>query len=336
MLRRMHIFLIGEAGRHRAVLDNELAGRHAVIALPPEAAHSAVHDAAIGAQDVVISLRFSRRDAPAPAFRLLHVPGAGLDGIDFATLPDECAVCNVYEHESPIAEYVFAAMLERETRFAAMSRSFTSENWSDQYRSRQPHGELSGKVLALVGYGRIGQAIARRAKAFDMQVLAVAPNAVDAHGQVDQMLRPAQLLDALTQADYVVLVCPLSDTTRGMIAAPHLAQMKQDAVLINVSRAEIVNEHDLYQALSAQRIGGAVLDVWYQYPKGADDTVLPSAFPFADLPNVWCTPHSSAWTRLLPQRRYRAMARNIVQLALDQPLVNVVRAPVVRMRSTQV
>lgn len=335
MLRRMQIFLIGEAARHRAVLAKELGASHELVALPPEAAHSAVHDGAIRAQDVVISLRFSRRDAPAPVFRLLHVPGAGLDGIDFDTLPKACAVCNVYEHEGPIAEYVCAAMLERETGFAAMTRSFTPQSWCDQYRSRQPHGELAGKVLALIGYGRIGQAIARRAKAFDMQVLAVAPNAVDVDGQLDRMLRPTQLLEALTQADYVVVVCPLSDSTRGMIAAPHLARMKRDAVLINVSRAEIVDERDLFEALSAQRIGGAVLDVWYQYPKGARDTVLPSAFPFAELSNVWCTPHSSAWTRLLPQRRYRAMARNILRLASDQPLVNVVREPVISMRSTQ-
>lgn len=336
MLSRMQIFLIGEAAKHRAVLDSALAGRHELIALPSEAAHSAAHDAAIRPQDVVISLRFSRRDAPAPAFRLLHVPGAGLDGIDFDTLPDECTVCNVYEHETPIAEYVCAAMLERETGFAAMSRSFTAQNWSEQYRSRQPHGELAGKVLALIGYGRIGRAVARRARAFDMQVLAVAPNAVDEHGELDQMLRPAQLLQALARADYVVVVCPLSDATRGMIGAPQLAQMKQDAVLINVSRAEIVDEHALYQALSAQRIGGAVLDVWYQYPGGAHDTVPPSAFPFADLPNVSCTPHSSAWTRLLPQRRYRSIARNILQLASGRPLDNVVRAPVIRPRSTQV
>jgi len=332
----MQVFLIGEAARHRAVLDDELAGRHEVIALPPEAAHSATHDGMIRAEDVVISLRFSRRNAPLPSFRLLHVPGAGLDGIDFDSLAHECTVCNVYEHEGPIAEYVCAAMLERETRFAAMSRSFTPESWSQQYRSRQPHGELAGKVLALVGYGRIGQAIARRAKAFDMQVLAVAPHAVDVHGQVDQMLRPAQLVEALAQADYVVVVCPLTDSTRGMISAPQMAQMKQDAVLVNVSRAEVVDEHDLYQALSEQRIGGAVLDVWYQYPKGADDTVMPSAFPFADLCNVWCTPHSSAWTRLLPQRRYRSIAKNILRLAQDQPLVNVVRAPVTQKRSMPV
>lgn len=331
----MQIFLVGDAAKHRAILDRELAGRHELIALPPEAAHSAAHDTHIRPEDVIISLRFSRRVAPAPTFRLLHVPGAGLDGIDFDTLPDQCTVCNVYEHEIPIAEYVFAAMLERETGFARMSQAFTAQSWSDQYRSRQPHGELAGKVLALIGYGRIGRAIARRAKAFDMRVLALAPHAVDTDGQVDEMLRPAQLPQALMQADYVAVVCPLTDATRGMIAAPQLAQMKPDAVLINVSRSEIVNERDLYHALSTQRIGGAVLDVWYQYPKGAHDTVPPSAFAFADLPNVWCTPHSSAWTRLLPQRRYRAIAGNIRQLALGRPLINVVRAPVVGARSAQ-
>jgi len=335
MLRPMNIFLIGEAAQHGAVLDAELGGRHEVIALPREAAHSPVHDAAIRPQDVVISLRFSRRDAPAPTFRLLHVPGAGLDGIDFDTLPDECTVCNVYEHEGPIAEYVCAAMLERETGFAAMSRSFKAENWSDLYRARQPHGELAGKVLASIGYGRIGQALARRAKALDMQVVAVAPKAVDTQGHVDQMMRPGQLPEALHQADYVVVVCPLNEATRGMIAAPQLALMKPDAVLINVSRAEIVDERDLHQALSAQRIGGAVLDVWYQYPNGASDTVPPSAFDFAQLTNVWCTPHSSAWTLLLPRRRYRFMARNILQLASNHPLANVVRAPLTQERNRQ-
>lgn len=87
MLRRMHIFLVADAAKHRAVLDSELAGRHELIPLPPEAAHFAVHDAAIRPQDVVISLRFARRDAPAPAFRLLHVPGAGLDDIYHGTRP---------------------------------------------------------------------------------------------------------------------------------------------------------------------------------------------------------------------------------------------------------
>jgi phosphoglycerate dehydrogenase-like enzyme len=322
----MKIFLVGEAATHHAVLDKALEGRHEIVDLPREAASTAQYDAAIAPDDVVVSLRYSRKDAEAPRFRLLHVPGAGLDGIDFATLPPGCGVCNVFEHETPIAEYVCAAMLEREIGINAMRSSFSADGWSNQYRARVQHGEISGKTLLLVGYGRIGQAIAKRARAFDMHVIALDPFAtMDAH--LDEMVKPDQLAQVLPRADYVALVCPLNDATRGMINASQLAIMKPDAVLINVSRAEIADEKALYEALSRGQIGGAVLDVWYQYPKGGDDQVAPSSMPFADLPNVVCTPHSAAWTRNLPTRRYTFIAGNIDRLVRGEPLRNVVRKP---------
>ncbi|RYX95147.1 MAG: hypothetical protein EOO28_12060 [Comamonadaceae bacterium] len=320
----MKIFLVGEAANHHRVLDEALGGKFAIVDLPREAASTAAHDSAIGVDDVVVSLRFSRKGLPVPAFRLLHVPGAGLDGIDFESLAADCGVCNVFEHEVPIAEYVCAAMLEREIGIGPMGRAFSAGRWSDQYRARVQHGEIAGKTLALIGYGRIGQAIAKRARAFDMRVVAMDPYAsADAH--LDEMCRPDQLALLLGEADYVAVVCPLNDATRGLFNAQRLAKMKPDAVLINVSRAEIVDEKDLYEALSAQRIGGAVLDVWYRYPAGADDQVPPSTMPFADLPNAVCTPHSAAWTRNLPKRRYALIAKNIERLAMGEQLVNVVR-----------
>jgi phosphoglycerate dehydrogenase-like enzyme len=218
-------------------------------------------------------------------------------------------------------------MLEWEIRMSAMRQAFSADSWSDLYRARVQHGELSGKTMALAGYGRIGQAIAKRAHAFDMRIIAIDPFATDTRGHVDEIVRPEQLAGALAQADYVVIACPLNDATRGMINAEQLANMKPDAVLINVSRAEIAVEQDLYDALSEQRIGGAVLDVWYQYPKGGDDQVAPSSLPFATLKNVFCTPHSSAWTRNLPQRRYRFIANNLERLMRDETLLNIVRKP---------
>lgn len=323
----MKIFLIGEAANHRGVLDAALDGRQAIIGLPREAAASSLYDDRISAEDVVVSLNFSRRDAVAPDFRLLHVPGAGLDGIDFETLPRGCSVCNVFEHEIPIAEYVCSAMLEWEIRMSAMRQSFSEDSWSDIYRARVQHGEICGKVLALIGYGRIGRAIAKRARAFDMRIIALDPSATDTGGLADEIVGPDQLSGLLVQADFVAIVCPLNDATRGTINAAQLAHMKPGAVLINVSRAEIVVEQDLYEALSGQRIGGAVLDVWYQYPKGGDDQVAPSSLPFAELPNTICTPHSAAWTRNLPQRRYTFIAKNIQRLMRNEALLNVVRKP---------
>ena len=100
--------------------------------------------------------------------------------------------------------------------------------------------------------------------------------------------------------------------------------MKPSAVLINIARGEIIDEAAFYDALSKGRIGGAVLDAWYQYP-GPGETVAPSRFPFDTLPNVRATPHASAWTAPLFARRYAVIADNIGRFYEGVPLHNIVR-----------
>lgn len=323
----MKVFMIGEAANHKDKLAAFLTTPCDIIALPRESAHSPEHDAVIGPDDTIISLRYSRKNGAAPPFRLLHVPGAGLDGIDMASLPAGCNVCNVFEHEIPIAEFVMAAMLHWEIRLDELRRSFATQTWPDVYRARVPHGEIHGKTLGLIGFGRIGRTIAQRARAFGMRILAVDQFATDAEGLADAVLPPARLPDMLAAADFLVIACPLTEQTQGVIGAAELAAMKPTGVLINVSRAPIVDEAALFDALSRRVIGGAVLDVWYGYPTGADDRVPPARFRFEDLPNAVCTPHSSAWTTQLPERRYAFIARNIARLCAGEPLLNVVRAP---------
>lgn len=323
----MKVFMIGEAANHKDKLAAFLTTPCDILALPREAAHSPEFDHAIGPDDVVISLRFSRKSGVAPSFRLLHVPGAGLDGIDMASLPAGCHVCNVFEHEIPIAEFVLAAMLNWEIRLDALRASFATDSWSDTYRARVPHGEIHGKTLALIGFGRIGRTIAQRARAFGMRIVAVDQFATDADGLADAVLPPDRLPEALGQADFLVVACPLTEQTRGLIGAAELAAMTPTGVLVNVSRAPIVDEAALFDALSRRVIGGAVLDVWYGYPAGAEDRVPPARFRFEDLPNAVCTPHSSAWTTQLPERRYAFIARNIDRLNAGLPLLNVVRTP---------
>jgi len=323
----MKVFMIGEAANHKDKLGAFLTTPCEIIPLPREAAHSPDFDSAIAADDVVVSLRFSRNDGSVPDFRLLHVPGAGLDGIDMASLPSGASLCNVFEHEIPIAEFVMAAMLNWEIRPDALRGSFATDTWSDVYRARVPHGEIHGLTLGLIGFGRIGRTIARRAAAFGMRILAVDQFAADSDGLAEAILPPDRLPEMLAQSDFVVIACPLTDETRGLIGAPELAAMKPTGVLINVSRAPIADEEALYDALQSRTIGGAVLDVWYGYPAGADDRVAPARFRFEDLPNAVCTPHSSAWTTRLPERRYAFIARNIDRLTAGEPLLNLVRAP---------
>lgn len=285
-----------------------------------------------GRVDVMVSLRFGPDEA-ALRPRLLHMPGAGTDAVTMGLLPDDCTVCNVFEHETPIAEYVMLAMLDWEINYSGMTRAFTAEGWSEAYRTRKPHGELAGRSVGLVGYGHIGRAIATRAAAFGMTVWAVASQARPTEPPLEWIAGPEWLDEMVSASDYVVVACPLTDATRGMIGADALTAMNPNGVLINVARGEIVDEEALYLALKEERIGGAILDAWFQYPKlfkdGPNGSVPPSRFPFDQLPTVRGTPHASAWTRALFERRYAVIMDNIRRFADGRPLLNVVHAPTV-------
>jgi phosphoglycerate dehydrogenase-like enzyme len=277
--------------------------------------------------DVLIASRFAAGDGARMRFRLLQVPGAGTDKIDFAAIPPEAWVCNAFEHEGPIAEYVFAAILDHALGFSALTRRMPELGWAGAYFSRPPHGELAGKTLGLVGLGHIGAAIARRAKAFDLAVMAVTATRRSSAPGVDWIATADRLPELLARSDYVVLACPLSEATRGMISTRELRRMKPTAVLLNVARAEIAVEEDLFEALRSGVIAGAVLDTWYRYPASASDPVEPSRFPFAGLANVRMTPHSAAWTDAVWERRAAVLAANIARLKAGEPLRHIVRAP---------
>jgi phosphoglycerate dehydrogenase-like enzyme len=149
--------------------------------------------------------------------------------------------------------------------------------------------ELAGKTLGILGFGHIGQALARRAAAFDMLVCAVRRQAqTDLLGGISFIGGPERLDDVLRLADYLAITLPLSPATRNLIDDRRLRLMKPTAFLINVARAEICNEAALYRALASDRLAGAALDVWYQYPTSAEATP-PATQPFHELACVIMT-----------------------------------------------
>jgi phosphoglycerate dehydrogenase-like enzyme len=278
------------------------------------------------AVDVLIASRFAAGEAARVRFRLLQAPGAGTDKIDFAAVDPAAWICNAYEHEGPIAEYVFAAILDHATGYGAMTRRMSDQGWGRAYFSRPLHSEVAGATLGLVGLGHIGAAVARRAKAFDMTVMALTATPRAAAENVDWLGTTDRIGEMLDAADYLVLACPLTEATRGLIGARELARMKPTALLVNIARAEIVDEAALYEALGQGAIGGAVLDAWYRYPASPEDDAPPSCFPFGGLANVRMTPHSAAWTDGVWARRCAVLGRNIDRLRRGEPLLNVVRA----------
>jgi phosphoglycerate dehydrogenase-like enzyme len=128
----------------------------------------------------------------------------------------------------------------------------------------------------------------------------------------------------LPQCDTVLIACGLGPETRGLLDARRLALLKPGALLINVARAAIVDEDALYNALRDGHLGGAALDVWWQYPTAAEPERRPSRRPFHELPNVLITPHSSSSSDATAERRWGVVAANLDRFARGEPLENIV------------
>lgn len=279
--------------------------------------------------DVLVTLAFTREmGAAARRLKLVQVPGAGLDRIERGALPAKALLANAYGHETGIAEYVLGAMLTLTRGFpwldAALRRGIWESQWAVGVTPPAPWPELAGKTLGILGYGRIGQALAQRARAFGMTILAIRRDVTqpDPLG-LDSVRGPDALGGMLTRADYVVITASLTPATRGLLGNRELRLMKPTAVLINVARAEIVDEQALYRALAQKRIAGAALDVWYRYPTSPGLT-LPARLPFHELPNVLMTPHVSGWTEGMLEARATVIAENIGRVARGEPPLNLI------------
>jgi phosphoglycerate dehydrogenase-like enzyme len=282
--------------------------------------------------DVLVTLLFTRAmGAAARRLRLIQVPGAGLDRIDRSAIPSGASLANVHGHEAGIAEYVIGAMIAMSRSFGRIDASLRAGRWESQWAPGVPPPpawpELAGRTLGILGYGGIGQVVARRARAFDMQVCAIRRQVGRSAEDDLALLGTMERLDeVLRQSDYLVITLPLTPETQGIIGDKQLRAMKPAALLVNVSRAQIVDEDALYEALVQGRLAGAVLDVWYRYPTGPDPA-LPSRRPFHELSNVLMTPHVSGWTDGTLEARARVIAENIRRTARGEPVVNVISLP---------
>jgi len=285
--------------------------------------------------EVIVGGTFTKKmGEAAKKLRLVQATGAGVDAVDLEALPSGTVLANVYHHEVSIAETVMMYMLALCKRLKKYDTGLRHGLWGHKPFFIEPLvGELRDKVLGLVGFGHIGQEVAWRAKAFSMKIWAIrkrgradAQDAAVSH--LDFLGGKEDLNKLLSRADFVVLCCPLDEETRGLLGAAELNLMKPTSYLINVARAEIVNEEALFQALLTKKIAGAALDVWYIYPPGypsaSDELCFPSRFPFHELDNVIMTPHISGRAESTLEGRLRDIAENLDRVFTGQPLKNVV------------
>ena len=289
----------------------------------PLALGSALADA-----DAVVSMTW-RAQFPRPdSLKLIHLPGAGFDRVDFDAVPANAAVCNVFEHEIGIAEFLVLGMLEWEIRLHVMHAALRQGRWVGSFVNDAPlHGELFGKTVGFVGYGRIARETARRLQAFGVHTLACTrtPSKGDAH--VDEIDGMHGLHAMLERCDYAVVACPLTEETRGIIDAAALDALGPAGVVMNVGRGPIIDEDALWNACRDQRIAGAIIDTWYRYPESGSGNGAPSKHPFETLDNVIMSPHASGWSAGLLDRRWTFIAANLQRLERGEPLQNLLKAP---------
>ena len=256
-----------------------------------------------------------------PRLKLHQIPWTGFDFTSPEKMPKGVPVANTYEHETCIAEYVLLAMLEWQIGLRHMDAEIRQHGWNGYGPGVAPtHGEVKGRTLGIVGYGHIGHETAMRARAFGMRCIGVRRSARPCPQELDWLGQSDRLDDLLAQSDFVLVACDMNEETIGLIDAARLAKMKPTGVLINVARGKIVDEDALYEALKTGRIGGAVIDTWYNYGMDA----WPSNQPFQDLENVILSAHRSAVTEEMHERRWQFVGENCVRAIAGEALENVV------------
>ncbi|HVO58274.1 MAG TPA: phosphoglycerate dehydrogenase [Dongiaceae bacterium] len=221
----------------------------------------------------------------APRLRAVGRAGVGVDNIDLpeATKRGVLVMSTPGGNAVSVAEHTFALMLALARQVPKADAALREGRWEKSASGT----EVRGKVLGLIGLGRIGGEVARRAEAFDMKVLAYDPYISEAAAK-ELQVELVSLERLLAESDFISLHTALSPATQNMINAQSIAKMKKTARIVNAARGELIDEGALAEALKAGKLGGAALDVFVEEP--------PKNSPLIGLPNVIATPHIAGST----------------------------------------
>jgi phosphoglycerate dehydrogenase-like enzyme len=245
--------------------------------------------------------------------RWLHYSSTGVEQLPLAQFEERGIVLTngAGLYATPIAEHTVMCMLAARRNFPAMLRAHAAARWQPEVGGDQ---ELWGTRVLIVGYGKLGSAIAQRLVPFGVEVLA-ARRSGDATGE--GVLGVRDWRSVLGEVDFVILTLPSTPATRGILGADELRAMRPDAWVVNVARGSLVDERALVDALRAGRLGGAILDAFAQEP-------LPAKHPLWRMENVILSAHSSYRSRRLAERDLELFTGNLERVVDGRPLRNVV------------
>jgi D-3-phosphoglycerate dehydrogenase len=253
----------------------------------------------------------------ATKLKVIGRAGIGLDNVDIPAASQKgIVVMNTPEGNTiTTAEHTMAMMMAVSRNVPQATASLKEGKWEKKKLKGQ---ELFNKTLGLIGVGHIGRIVADRAKGMKMKVIVYDPYIKpDSIEKLD--LEPVSLEELLSRADYITIHTPKTDETTNMINKETIGKMKTGAILINCARGGIVNEDDLYDALSSGQLSAAAMDVFVNEP--------PGDIPLMRLPNFICTPHLGASTSEAQDNVAKDVAEQIVAYLLHGTVKNAVNVP---------
>lgn len=256
--------------------------------------------------------------AAAPRLRWVHAISSG---VDMFLYPDFIASGVVLTSEKGLvgehlADHGFGLLLML-TRQLATAHRLGADSWNHRPEMRRQEIELTDSTMGIIGFGGTGRAVARRAAAFGMSVRAIDRDPVPNSPEVEEVETPETLIDMLRASDVVSICCPLTPETRNLMNSQTLSQMKPTALLMNVTRGEVMEETALVHALESGQIGGAALDVAPREP-------LPPDSPLWQMKNVVMTPHTAGASQFRAGRNIDRFVSNLQRLRQDQPLEGII------------
>jgi D-3-phosphoglycerate dehydrogenase len=287
--QRFHV-LVPDAVHPSALDVLTAAGDRLTITAPGQMSRAELL-AAVPDADALIIRSASKIDAEvlaaAPRLRIIARAGVGVDNVDIpeATRRGIVVVNTPDGNTVSTAEHTFGLMLALARHIPQAHQSLREGKWD---RKTYSGVELRSKTLGIVGFGRIGRAVAKRALAFEMHVIAYDPY-ITADLAADLGVELVSLAELFARSDFITLHTLLTDETREMINKDTLAQMKRGVRIIDAARGALINEADLAEAIKSGQVAGAALDVFAEEPPKPDN-------PLIGLPGVVHTPHLAAST----------------------------------------
>jgi phosphoglycerate dehydrogenase-like enzyme len=257
----------------------------------------------------------------AKKLRLFQTPAAGPEWhIPLFRRFPKIPFCNSHGNARLVAESTMALLLAQMKQLAFHDRAMRAGEWR-LWLDDRPSSPVEGRTLGLLGLGAIARRVAELARAFGMKLRAVKRSPSPEAG-FEWIGGPGDVKELLATCDAVVVAIPLTPETKSILNRESLAAAKTGLVLVNVSRGEVVDEDALFDALESGPLGGAALDVWYDYKPVADaqGRKFPWHRPFHELPNVTLSPHRAA-SPLYDLGRWDDIIENLERVARgDLPL----------------